>query len=93
MAELTDGSIPDEAWHLSAAVQYSGFRSVIGTMWGTDDEDGKSLAEVVYQSMFSDKDGEAYYEKSAMALQHAVQQMRRRCLPLVRWVNYVHYGA
>lgn len=92
-AELTDGSIPDEVLHISTAVQYSGFRSVIGTMWGMDDEDGRDLAENFYRSMFSGKKGvEPYYERSARALQHAVQQMRRS-LPLVRWVNYVHYGA
>ena len=93
-AELTDGSIPDEVLHLTAAVQFSGFRSVIGTMWGMDDEDGQSLAEAVYRWMFSGMDGgEAYYERSAKALQHAVQQMRRRRLPLARWVNYIHHGA
>jgi CHAT domain-containing protein len=93
-AELTDGSIPDEALHLSAAVQFSGFRSVIGTMWGVGDEDGQSFAEAVLQSMFSGRDrGEAHYERSARALQHAVQQMRQRDIPLSRWVNYVHHGA
>jgi CHAT domain-containing protein len=94
-AELTDGSIPDEVLHISTAVQYSGFRSVIGTMWGMDDEDGRDLAENFYRSMFLGKEGvEPYYERSARALQHAVQQMRMRCgLPLVRWANYVHYGA
>ncbi|KAI0298365.1 hypothetical protein B0F90DRAFT_1669097 [Multifurca ochricompacta] len=32
-AELTDESIADEGLHLTAAVQYCGFRSVVGTMW------------------------------------------------------------
>jgi hypothetical protein len=92
-AELTDGSIPDEVLYISTAVQYSGFRSVIGTIWEMVDEDGRDLAENVYRSMFLGKKGvEPYYERSARALQHAVQQMRRG-LPLVRWVNYVHYGA
>ena len=95
MAELTDGNIPDEALHISAsaAFQYSGYRSVIGTMWGMVNKDGRDLAKDVYRSMFSGKDrGGPYYERSAKALQHAVQQMRCN-LPLVRWVNYVHYGA
>ena len=92
-AELTKGSIPDEALHLAAAMQFSGFRSVIGTMWGTDDEAWQNLAEAVCKSMFSDKKGgEAYYERSARALQHAVQKMRPG-LPLARWVKYVHHGA
>ena len=96
-AELTEGSIPDEALHLSAAVQYSGYRSVIGTLWGTDDsvDDGQDLARAVLLSIFSGEErGEPYYERSARALQDAVQQMRRTSnMSLVQWVNYVHYGA
>ena len=88
-AELTDESIPDEALHFSTAVQYSGFRSVIGTMWKVDCEDGHNLAKHIYRSMFS---MEPYYELSAKALQYAVQQIRPG-LPLARWVSYVHYGA
>ena len=92
-AELTDGSIPDEVLHIATAVQHSGFRSVIGTLWEVDDEDGWNLAKIVYQSMFSKKEGvEPHYERSAKALQYAVQQIRSG-LPLMRWVNYVHYGA
>ena len=97
-AELTEESIPDEALHLSAAVQYSGYRSVIGTLWGMGDsdsvDDGQDLARAVLLSMFSGNGGEGpYYERSARALRDAVQQMRRNGVPLVRWVNYVHYGA
>ena len=94
-AELTEESIPDEALHLSAAVQYSGYRSVIGTLWGIDDsvDDGQDLAKAVLLSMFSGNGGgEPYYERSASALRDAVRQMRCN-LPLVRWVGYVHYGA
>ncbi|KAH9959332.1 CHAT domain-containing protein [Russula dissimulans] len=32
-AEITEESIPDEGLHLAAAVQYCGFRSVVGTRW------------------------------------------------------------
>jgi CHAT domain-containing protein len=39
-AELTDGSIADEALHLTAAIQYCGFWSVVGTMWTVTDIDG-----------------------------------------------------
>jgi hypothetical protein len=93
MAGLTGGSIPDEALQLPAAVQFSGFRSVIGTMWGIDGEDGRDPMENDYWSMFLGKNGvEHYNEGSARILQHAVQQMRRHRLPLARWVNYVHYG-
>jgi len=35
-AEVTEGSIMDEGLHLAAAVQYCGFRSVVGTVWAMD---------------------------------------------------------
>ena len=96
-AALTEESIPDEALHLSAAVQYSGFRSVIGTLWEMDDliDEEQDLLKAVLSSMFSGKGGkEPYYERSARALRDAVQQMRYNLqVPLMRWVNYVHYGA
>ncbi|KAI0246403.1 CHAT domain-containing protein [Lactifluus subvellereus] len=94
-AELTDGSIADEALHLTAAMQYCGFRSVVGTMWAMADTDGRDLAHYFYQSMFSSEDQRVpYYERSAKALRDAAQKLRReRRVGLERWVNFVHYGA
>jgi hypothetical protein len=45
-AEVTEGSAADEGLHLAAAVQYCGFRSVVGTMWAMVDEDGRDLANI-----------------------------------------------
>ncbi|KAI0248471.1 CHAT domain-containing protein [Lactifluus subvellereus] len=94
-AELTEGSIPDEALHLTAAMQYCGFRSVVGTMWAMADTDGRDLAGYFYKSMFSSEDqGVPYYERSAKALRDAAQKLRReKRVGLERWVNFVHYGA
>ena len=95
-AELSDGSMPDEVLHLSAAMQYSGFRSVIGTMWAMADEDGQYLAKYFYESMFSDensKQGVPYYERSSRALAVAIRMLRGRGVRLERWVNYAHFGA
>ena len=93
-AELSDGSMPDEILHLSAAVQYSGFRSVIGTMWEMADEDGQHLAKCFYELVFSDeRQGVPYYERSAWALAAAVRILRERRVSPERWVNYVHFGA
>ncbi|KAH9970377.1 CHAT domain-containing protein [Lactifluus volemus] len=93
-AELTEESISDEALHLTAAVQYCGFRSVVGTMWAMADEDGQDLAEDFYKSILSsDEPGVPYYERSARALRDAVKKLRSKKVPLERWVNYVHYGA
>ena len=96
-AEVTEGSIIDDGLHLAAAVQYSGFRSVVGTMWAMVDEDGQVLAENFYKVLFSNprqEQGTPYHERSAKALRVAVKKLRRkRLITLERWVNFVHYGA
>ena len=94
-AELTEASIADEVLHLAAAMQFCGYRSVVGTMWAMADTDGWDLARGFYQSVFSDEMQEArYYERTAAALRDAMVKLRRkRGMSLERWVNYVHYGA
>jgi len=96
-AELTNESRADEALHLAAAMQYCGFRSVVGTMWAMADTDGQDLAENFYKSVFSGgKRGVYYHERTAEALRDAVVRLQRkkgRGMSLERWVNYVHYGA
>ncbi|KAH9066751.1 CHAT domain-containing protein [Lactarius vividus] len=96
-AEVTEGSIVDEILHLAAAVQYCGFRSVVGTMWAMVDEDGRDLAEQFYKALFSTTSadqGIPYHERSAKALRSAVKKLRRKKrITLERWVNFVHYGA
>ncbi|KAF8263680.1 CHAT domain-containing protein [Lactarius quietus] len=96
-AELTEHSVADEGLHLAAAMQYCGFRSVVGTLWAMADTDGADLSKHFYKSVFSDKAGQnemPYYERSAKALQSAVKKLReKRGVTLERWVNFVHYGA
>ena len=94
-AELTDESIADEVLHLAAAMQFCGFRSVVGTMWAMADTDGQDIARNFYHSVFSDGAQDTnYYERTAEALRDAVVRLRRKTgTTLERWVNYVHYGA
>jgi CHAT domain-containing protein len=94
-AELTEESISDEVLHLAAAMQFCGFRSVVGTMWAMADTDGQGLARDFYSSVFSNStQGARYYERTAEALRDTVVKLRRkRKTTLERWVNYVHYGA
>ena len=94
-AELTEESIADEVLHLAAAMQYCGFRSVVGTMWAMADTDGRDLAENFYKRVFSGRrPGVRYYERTAKALRDAVKNLRRKKrMTLERWVNFVHYGA
>ena len=106
-AELTEDSIADEGIHLTAAVQYCGFRSVVGTMWELLDIDGEEVAKNFYKGVFSDrkhpKRGVRYYERTAEALRDTVIHLREKKqtrkqrhetpMTLERWVNFVHYGA
>ena len=94
-AEITEDSVADESLHLTAAMQYCGFRSVVGTMWEMADVDGRDLAKTFYKSLFSGQEtGVPYYERSAGALRDATQRLReKRGITLERWANFVHYGA
>ncbi|KAH9015466.1 hypothetical protein EDB85DRAFT_1875818, partial [Lactarius pseudohatsudake] len=64
-AEMTEGSMVDEGLHLVAAVQYCGFRSVVGTMWAMADVGGRDLAKHFYKALFSTLEGEqgVWYHK------------------------------
>ncbi|KAH9024054.1 hypothetical protein EDB85DRAFT_1870287, partial [Lactarius pseudohatsudake] len=80
-AEVTEGSVVDEALHPTAAVQYCGLGGVVRTMWAMVDEDGRDLAENVYKALFSASKGEQgtpYHKRSAEALQAAVKKLRRK---------------
>ena len=94
-AEITGESVADEVLHLTAAMQYCGFRSVVGTMWEMADTDGRDLAKSFYKSLFSGQETSVpYYERSAGALRDSIQKLRgKRGITLERWVNFVHYGA
>jgi CHAT domain-containing protein len=72
-AAVEVNNTPDEVIHLAAALQFCGFRSVVGTLW----------------SMGSAGD----FRDSAMALNHATREMRKRRVPMDRWINFVHIGA
>ncbi|KAG8942254.1 hypothetical protein FRC03_003473 [Tulasnella sp. 419] len=100
-----DTDKPDETIHLAAALQFSGFRSVIGTMYAMADEDGPALAEQVYKHMFrrvgkgKGKEGKdemvVDFRDAAEALHTAVKALREReeGFPLERWINFVHIGV
>lgn len=63
-AEQSDIGLQDEILHLAAAMQFSGFRGVVGTMWAMKDRDGPSMAEKFYSEMLRD----GYRTRAARAL-------------------------
>jgi CHAT domain-containing protein len=69
---------PDEVIHLAAALQFCGFRSVVGTLWAMEDVDGCDVAEYFYRHMFRTPGAIPNFRDSAEALSLATREMRRK---------------
>jgi len=84
-------SSPDEAIHLAAAMQFSGFRSVIGSMWSVDDEVVGQVVSAFYNEMF---DGSERLDctRAAVALHKAMKKLRNT-IPLEQQIVFVHIGV
>ena len=92
-AAIDVNDTPDEVLHLAAALQFCGFRSVVGTLWAMADIDAPDVAEDFYRYMFREVGRPGDFRDSAVALNHATREMRKRRVPLDRWINFVHIGA
>jgi hypothetical protein len=57
------------------------------------DIDGPDVAEDFYRYMFREPGGIGDFRDSAVALNHATREMRKRGVPMDRWINFVHIGA
>jgi len=44
--------LPGEAMHLAGGLQFTGFKSVIATMWGISDKDASIVASHTYEYLF-----------------------------------------
>ncbi|KAG2753757.1 hypothetical protein P692DRAFT_201929043 [Suillus brevipes Sb2] len=82
----------DESIHLAAAMQFSGFRSVIGSMWSVDDEVAQEVVSAFYGNMV-DGSGRLDCTRAAMALHRAVKKLRRNDVPLEQQIVFVHIGV
>ncbi|PSR70411.1 hypothetical protein PHLCEN_2v13716 [Hermanssonia centrifuga] len=85
----------DEVLHLAAAIQFCGFRSVIGTMWELFDVDGPAFAKHIYARLIEKPTkGEARFKRSAGALRAAALALKAQDgIAAEGWVNMVHIGA
>jgi len=88
-----DASTPDETIHLAAALQFCGFRSVVGTLWAMEDRDGPTISKAFYEYMFREPGRKADFRDLAEALNLAIRTMRKNRVPLERWIMFVHIGA
>jgi len=91
MTALGGVNLPDEAITLAAALHYTGYRQVIGTLWSVYDETAADVAELVYADLVST--GAFVPGRSAQALHHAVLHLRDvEQLPLGAWTPFTHTG-
>ncbi|KAJ8594409.1 hypothetical protein M405DRAFT_858158, partial [Rhizopogon salebrosus TDB-379] len=84
-------SSPDESIHLAAAMQFSGFRSVIGSMWSVDDEVVGQIVSAFYDNMV-DGSGKLDCRRAAIALHKAIKKLRKK-IPLEQQIVLVHIGV
>ncbi|KAG8887968.1 hypothetical protein FRB98_008641 [Tulasnella sp. 332] len=88
-----DAWTPDEGLHLAAAMQFAGFRGVIGTLWAMNDSDGPDITETFYKFMFRDGEGAVDYKDAAKGIYKISTALRKKNVPLDRWINFIHVGA
>ncbi|KAG2122785.1 CHAT domain-containing protein [Suillus clintonianus] len=88
-----DEETPDEAIHLAAGLQFSGFKSVVGTLWGVSDALAKHVVEAFYKKMFEDlEDGVIDCTKAAWALNRATHAVMTK-VPLEQRMVFIHIGV
>ncbi|KAG2141845.1 TPR-like protein [Suillus clintonianus] len=86
-----DEKSPDELIHLAAAMQFSGFRSVIGSMWSVDDDVARQVVSLFYRNLV-DGSGRLDCTRAAVALHKAVKSLRKK-IPLEQQIVFVHIGV
>ncbi|KAG1790427.1 CHAT domain-containing protein [Suillus plorans] len=84
----------DEVIHLAAGIQFSGFKSVVGTLWEVDDSVAKHVVEAFYGYMFGDltKGGVMDCTRAAWALNCATHAVKTK-VPLEQRMVFVHIGV
>ncbi|KAG1759625.1 CHAT domain-containing protein [Suillus occidentalis] len=88
-----DKETPDEVIHLAAGLQFSGFKSVVGTLWEVDDSVAKHVVEAFYKYMFHPKEaGVMDCTKAAWALNCATHSVKTK-VPLEQRMVFVHIGV
>ncbi|KAG1728971.1 TPR-like protein [Suillus paluster] len=87
-----DRASHDESIHLAAAMQFSGFRSVIGSMWSVDDKVARQIVSAFYGNLF-DASGRLDCTRAAVALHKAMKKMRRNKIPLEQQIVFIHIGV
>ncbi|KAG8215519.1 hypothetical protein J3R82DRAFT_9167 [Butyriboletus roseoflavus] len=87
---IGDEESPDEAIHLALAMQFAGFRSVIGTMWAVDDAQTDKVTSMFYDNIVDER-GRPDYARAALALNKTMKNLVD--IPFDQCILYIHLGA
>ncbi|KAG2065826.1 hypothetical protein BDR04DRAFT_1121585 [Suillus decipiens] len=92
-ATANRSTISGDAATRAAGLQFSGFKSVIGTLWEVDDSVVKHVVKAFYENMLDDlKDGVMDCTKAAWALNRAMHAVKKE-VPLEQGMVFVHIGV
>lgn len=84
--------VPDEAVSLAGALQYAGWRHIVGTLWPVGADTAARVCDRLYRALTAR--GGLLPDRAAYALHAAVREVREedRGQPL-RWAAFAHFGA
>ncbi|MFF7241758.1 CHAT domain-containing protein [Streptomyces collinus] len=83
--------LPDESMTLSAALHYTGYRHVIGTLWSVRDDVAADVAEKVYRELWQDDVFRP--DRAATALHGAIRSLRDASPhEPSHWMSFTHTG-
>ena len=85
-----DEESPDEVIHLASAMQFAGFRSVIGTMWAVDDAQTNKITSIFYDNM-KNESGCLDHTRAALALNRTMKKLVN--IPFDQRILYIHLGV
>jgi CHAT domain len=87
-------SLPGEAMHIAAGLQFAGFSSVIASIWAVSDEDAPAVAAATYKYLLRNGPQRCDHSEAAAALNLAVSDLRKNPeVTLDRWIPFVHFGT
>ena len=87
----SSGRLVDEAVHLAAAMQFVGYRHVVGSLWWISDDLAPLIANAIYSRMVVN--GVPDVSLSAIAVNAASRDLRDQYKSHpARWAGYIHVG-
>lgn len=91
----TGGELPNEALNPATGMLFSGFRSVVGTMWALEDGFGCALAGEFWKQIFGGENGPRDYTEVVECVRKAFAALDkgRYPIPLIQRINVVHFGV